>query len=151
MMALVDDLERMANAAARPGERVTGVLAAELLDGMRVYVCAYESGAWLALDDDAKPLTSRQAVHDAAALAGLCEVAEETLGRLSNESESVVQPPPRIATNAYLDALGAAARRFEHDRGSRGPSTFGAALEGAFPAVEGLAAQVVERHLTPLA
>jgi hypothetical protein len=150
MMALADDLERMANAAAAPGERVTGVLATELLDGRRVYLCAYESGAWLALDDDAQPVTSRQAVHDAAALSGLCEVAEETLGLLSSDLESVIEVPPRIATNAYLDSLGAAARRFEHDRGSRGPSPFGAALESAFPAVEGLAEQVVERHLTPL-
>jgi hypothetical protein len=145
-MALVDDLERMAKAAEAPDERVTGVLAAELLDGKRVYLCAYESGAWLALDDDAHPLTSRQAVHEAAALIGLCEVAEE----VSPDPAEIV-PPPRVATNAYLDALGAAARRFEHERGNRGPSPFGSALESAFAAVEELADQVVARHKTPLA
>ncbi len=144
-MALADDLERMAKAAETPDERVTGVLAAELLDGTHVYLCAYESGAWLALGDDMAPLTSRQAVHDAAALTGLCEIAEEV-----SPDPAAVVPPPRVATNAYLDALGAAARRFEHEHGSRGPSPFGSALESAFAAVEELADQVVARHKTPL-
>ena len=144
-MALADDLERMAKAAETPDERVTGVLAAELLDGTHVYLCAYESGAWLALGDDMAPLTSRQAVRDAAALTGLCEIAEEV-----SPDPAAVVPPPRVATNAYLDALGAAARRFEHEHGSRGPSPFGSALESAFAAVEELADQVVARHKTPL-
>jgi len=73
-MALADDLERIAQAAQARGA-VTGVLAADLLDGTHVYLCAYESGAWLALGDDMAPLTSRQAVRDAAALTGLCEIA----------------------------------------------------------------------------
>jgi len=79
-MASVDDLERIAAAAERPGEQVTGVLAAELLGGARVYLCAYESGAWLALDEAGMPVESRQAVHDAVSLVALCEVAEETAG-----------------------------------------------------------------------
>ena len=145
-MALVDELERMARAAEAPDERVTGVLAAELLDGRRVYLCAYESGAWLALDEEATPVTSRRAVRDAAAISGLCEVAEE----LSPDPAAVL-PPPRVATNAYLDALGAAARRFEHEHGSRGSSPFGAGLESAFAAVEALAEQVVTRNRAPLA
>jgi hypothetical protein len=144
-MALVDDLERMAKAAETPDERATGVLAAELLDGTHVYLCAYESGAWLALGDDIAPLTSRKAVRDAAALTGLCEIAEEV-----SPDPSAVVPPPRMATNAYLDALGAAARRFEHEHGNRGPSPFGSALESAFAAVEELADRVVARHKTPL-
>jgi hypothetical protein len=144
-MALVDDLERMAIAAATPGERVTGALAAELLDGTRIYLCAYESGEWLALDGDARPVTSRRAVHDAAFLSGLCEVAEEI-----SPDQAAVVPPPRVATNAYLDALGAAARGFEREHGIAGPSPFGAALESAFPGVEALAEQVLTRHRTPL-
>ena len=144
-MALADDLERMAKAAETPDERVTGVLAAELLDGTHVYLCAYESGVWLALGDDMAPLTSRQGVRDAAALTGLCEIAEEV-----SPDPAAIVPPPRVATNAYLDALGAAARRFEHEHGSRGPSPFGSALESAFAAVEELADQVVARHKTPL-
>jgi hypothetical protein len=144
IMALADDLERIAQAAQARGA-VTGVLAADLLDGTRVYLCAFESGDWVALGDDAAPLTSRQAVHDAAALAGLCEIAEEV-----SPDQTEVVPAPRVASNGYLDALGAAARRFEQARGVVGPSPFGAELERAFQGVEGLAEQVVMRHLTPL-
>src|SRR5579864_306350 len=145
IMALADDLERSAHAAQAHGT-VTGVLAAELLDGTRVYLCAFEPGDWLALGDDGQPLTSRRAVHDAAALSALCEAAEE----LSPDPAAVL-PPPRVATNAYLDALGASARRFELAHGVVGPSPFGAALESAFAGVEAVAEQVVARHLTPLA
>ena len=95
--------------------------------------------------DDEQPLTSRERVHTAAALSALCEVAEEAVG-----NPSAVEPPPRLATNAYLDALGVAARRAELAAGIRGPSPFGAAVESAFAAVEELATQVVTRHLTPL-
>jgi hypothetical protein len=145
IMALADDLERSAQAAQAHGP-VTGVLAAELLDGTRVYLCAFESGDWLALDADAQPVASRRAVHDAAVLSALCEAAEEV-----SPDAAMVVPPPRVASNAYLDALGAAARRFEHAHGVVGPSPFGAALERAFQGVEAVAEQVVARHLTPLA
>ncbi len=170
-MALNDDLERIAVAAGRPGETVTGVLAAELLDGGRVYLVAYESGAWLGLDDDARPVESRERVHAAASLAALCEVAEESAGgghlselraRLRElalddadaaaaELEAAIAPPPRLATNAYLDALGAASRRLEQALGDERGSPFAVALQQALPAVEELAAQVVARHLIPLA
>jgi hypothetical protein len=86
-MALTDDLERIAAAAealAAPGERLTGVLAAEPLDVGRVYLCAYESSAggqqWLALDDAAVPLAETRAVREAAQLAALCEVAADAAG-----------------------------------------------------------------------
>jgi hypothetical protein len=167
-MALADDLERIA--AAAPGENVTGVLAAELLDGGRVYLVAYESGVWLALDDAARPVESRERVHAAASLAALCEVAEESAGgghlselraRLRElaledadaaaaELEAAIAPPPRLATNAYLDALGAASRRLEQALGDERGSPFAVALQQALPAVEELAGEVVARHLIPL-
>ena len=65
-VALSDDLERIADAAATfaaPDERVTGVVAAEPLGSARLYLCAYESAdghAWLALDDDGRPVGSRR-------------------------------------------------------------------------------------------
>lgn len=145
-MAPADELERIATAAARPGERLTGVLAAELLDGRRVYLCAYASGAWLAVDQDGQPVTSRQAVREAASLAALVEVAEETV-----PDRAAVAAAPRLATNAYLDSLGAAARRFEREQGIHGASPFAASLEGAYRTVEGLVEQILARHLTPLA
>ncbi|HUZ99697.1 MAG TPA: hypothetical protein VMU74_10085 [Gaiellaceae bacterium] len=176
-MASVDELERIASAAARPGEQVTGILAAELLDGARVYLCAYESGGWLALDDEGMPITSRQLVHDAVSLVALCEVAEETAGgghldelrarlaelRATEAPEGIeaaeeaataladtLRPPPRLATTEYLDALGVASRRLEQTLGDETGSPFANALQQALPAVEELAEQVIARHLTPL-
>ena len=85
-MALSDDLERIAEAAAGfagADERVTGILVAEPVDAGRIYLCAYESGgvhSWLALDGEARPVGSRRLVRDATSLAALCEVAEEVAG-----------------------------------------------------------------------
>jgi hypothetical protein len=178
-MASVDDLERIAAVAARPGEQVTGILAAELLGGARVYLCAYESGGWLALDDEGAPIASRQLVHDAVSLAALCEVAEETAGgghldelrarlaelRVTDETlahsaeaaeeaatalADTLRPPPRRASTEYLDALGVASRRLEQTLGDETGSPFANALQQALPAVEALADQVIARHLTPL-
>lgn len=125
-MALADELERMAAAAQSRGT-VTGVLPVEIVDGTRVYLCAYETGDWLALGDDGQPLTSRRTVHDAASLAALCEIAEELAGVEAGE--------PRLATTEYLDSVGA---------------RVGAGIEQALPSVQALAEQVVARHLTPL-
>ena len=127
-MALSDDLERIAAAQDEP---VTGVLATELADGARVYLCAYESGAWLAFDDAGKPVESRRVVREAASLAALCEVAEDIAGEL--------EPPPRLATNAYLDAVGAAA----------GPDFAGVFAQAA-PAVEELVAEIERSYKLPL-
>jgi len=127
-MALSDDLERIAAAQDEP---VTGVLATELADGTRVYLCAYESGAWLAFDDGGKPVESRRVVREAASLAALCEVAEDIAGEL--------EPPPRLATNAYLDAVGAAA----------GPDFAGVFAQAA-PAVEELVAEIERSYKLPL-
>ena len=86
-MSLRDDVERIGTAAqelAAPGERVTGVLAAEPAGAGRVYLCAYETGdgghVWLALDDDARPVRDLRAVREAASLAALCEVSAESAG-----------------------------------------------------------------------
>jgi hypothetical protein len=86
-VALDDDLETVAAAAAAfaaPGERVTGILAAELLRFGRIYLCAYavadERPTWLAFDAGIAPVTSRAAVLEAAKLAAFCEIAEETAG-----------------------------------------------------------------------
>jgi hypothetical protein len=182
-VALSDDLERIAEVAARfaaPGERVTGVLAAEPLEAPRIYLCAYESPAghaWLALDDEGQPVESRRLVRDAVSIAGLCEVAEETAGggdiaglraaladlreREAPEGieegeaaavalEQVLQSEPRLATPAYLDALGAAARRLERSLGEDAGSPFAVAMQQAIGAVESLADEVESRYKGPL-
>jgi len=114
---------------------MSGILAAQPLGASRVYLCSFESEAgttWLALDDEARPLADARLVHDAASLAALVEVVEELAGVELDE--------PRLATNAYLDEIGA---------GLEGG--LAAAVELAFPAAEAVADEVVERHKTPLA
>ena len=184
-MALSDDLEQIAAAAAAraaPGERVTGILATEPLRYGRVYLCAYELGdeppAWLALDAGGNAVESLAAVREAAKLAALCEVAEESAGggdlpqlrrrlRELRETEApegidvaetraaelaeTLQAEPRLATTDYLDRLGAAARRLEQALGDDAGSPFAAAMQQALPAVDALAAEVERRYKGPLA
>jgi hypothetical protein len=165
---------------AQPGEHVDGIIPAEPQAGERVYLCAFESAdghAWLALDDEGQPLADRRLVHDAASLSALCEIAEESAGggdladlraRLAElrdteapegieEAEeaaaalaATIQSEPRVATNAYLDALGAAARRLERSLGDDAASPFAAAMQAALPAVEELAAGVERTYKGPL-
>ncbi len=182
-MSVSEDVDRIAAAAERfaaDDERVAGVIATEPL-GRRVYLCAYESGhghAWLALDDAAQPLDDRRLVREAAQLAALCEVAEDSAGgghleelraRLAElrrteapagieEAEeaaaalaATLEPEPRVARMAYLDALGVASRRLEHALGEDGGSPFAAAVQSALPAVDELAADVERAYKGPLA
>ena len=137
-MALADDLERIAAAAAgfaADGEHVTGVLAAEPLGAGRVYLVSYDSDggrAWLAFDDGGVPIASKRLVHDAVMLAGLVEVTEELAG---------TEPAPRVATPAYLDSLGADASTAEG---------FAGVVQQTLPAVQELAAEVERTYKGPL-
>jgi hypothetical protein len=181
-MAIAEEVERVAGSAAAfaaPGEALAGVLVAETL-GRRVYLCAFESAegrAWLALDDAAQPLTDGRLVREAASLAALCEVAEESAGgghlpelraRLAELRETdrpegieeaeaaaaslaeTLQPEPRVASGAYLDALGSASRRLEQALGESGASPFAAAMQAALGSVEELAGDVERNHKLPL-
>ena len=178
-----DDLEQIAAAAAgfaAPGEELAGVLAVETL-GRRVYLCAFASAertAWLALDDEAQPIGDVRLVREAASIAALCEVAEESAGggdlpelraRLAEIREAdhpqgieeaeaaaaaladVIQPEPRLASGAYLDAIGAAARRLEAALGDSGGSPFAATMQSAVGAVEELTADIERNYKLPLA
>lgn len=175
-MALTDDLERIAAAAqslAAVDERVSGVLAAEPQPGFRVYLCAYDSGAWIVLDGAAHALADERLVRDAAQLAGLCEVAADIAGgdelielrvRLRELAETdapdgieeaeaaaaavaeALAEEPRVASTAFLDDLGARSRRLEHALGTDSVSPFGTAIQQALPAVEELAADVVRNY-----
>jgi hypothetical protein len=177
-MSVAEDVGRIADAAAsvaEPGEELAGVLAVDTL-GRRVYLCAFESAeghAWLALDTAGEPLTDRRLVRDAASLAALCEVAEESAGgghlaelqaRLAELRETdnpegieeaeaaaaslaeTLQPEPRVASGAYLDALGTASRRLEQALGESGASPFAAAMQAALGSVEELAADVESNY-----
>jgi hypothetical protein len=177
-MAVAEEFGRIAAAAAglaETGEELRGVLVVETL-GRSVYLCAFESPerrSWLALDEDARPLRDRRLVREAASLAALCEVAEESAGggdlaelraRLAElrrtdapagieEAEDAaaslaetLRPMPRVASQAYLDAIGAASRRLEQALGESGGSPFGASMQSALGAVEELAADIERNH-----
>jgi hypothetical protein len=181
-MTVAEDVARIASAAAafaESGEEVTGVLVAETL-GRRVYLCAFASAggrAWLAFGDDAEPLTERRLVLEAASLAALCEVAEESAGggnlpelqaRLAELRETAnpegieeaetaaaalaetLKPEPRVASGDYLDAIGSASRRLEQALGESGASPFAAAMQAALGSVEELSNDVDRNYKLPL-
>jgi hypothetical protein len=107
-VSLSEDVGRIAAAAARyaaPGEEVAAVLPVEPASGERIYLCAFmqpdDVQSWLALDDRGAPVTSRSLVRDAASIAALVEVAEESAAVPAGGE-------PRLASPAYLDSLGAA-------------------------------------------
>jgi hypothetical protein len=108
-VSLGEDVSRIAEAAARyaaPGEELAAVLPVEPASGERVYLCAFAAAdgtqSWLALDDHGSPLTNRTLIRDAASIAALVEIAEETASVSTGDE-------PRLASPAYLDSLGGAA------------------------------------------
>jgi hypothetical protein len=156
---------------AEPGEEVAGVLAAEPESGERVYLCAYLRGdehSWLALDEAGEPIVDRTRLREAVSILALCELAEETAGggdlgelraqlvalRVTEHPpgieeaeeaalalEAAVGAPPRLATPAHLDAVGAATRRLERALGD-GSSPFANAMQQAVGAVDELTRDV---------
>ena len=62
----------------------------------------------------------------------------------------MLQPEPRVANGAYLDALGSASRRLEQALGESGASPFAPAMQGALGSVEELAADVESNYKMPL-
>ncbi|HXF98331.1 MAG TPA: hypothetical protein VNJ46_06935 [Gaiellaceae bacterium] len=86
-MELVRELERAAaraRAHARPGDRVSAVIAAEPAPGARVYLCAFDDAdgyrSWLALRADGSAVASRTELRAAVSVAALCEVAADAAG-----------------------------------------------------------------------
>jgi hypothetical protein len=169
-----------AAAHAAPGEEVAAVLAAEPASGRRLYLCAFEGGetrTWVALDDEAHAVADRFLVRDAASIAALCEVAAEVAGggdleelrsqlvavriresppgiedaeTAALELEQVLGAAPRLASPAFLDAVGAATARLERALGDEGPSPFAEAMRGAVGVVNELADEVEREYKLPL-
>ncbi|MBA2360872.1 MAG: hypothetical protein H0V79_08085 [Actinobacteria bacterium] len=165
---------------AAEDEAVAGVLAAEPLSEGRVFLCAFEKGediSWLALDESGKPVTARERVREVVSLVALCEVAEESAGggelddllsklvalRVTenppgiDEAEEAVLAlqraigsPPRVATLAYLDEVGSAAKRLESALGGTSGSPFADAMQAAAGAVQALTADVEATYKTEL-
>ena len=177
-MALHDDLERIAAAAADHGE-VGGVLAAEPGPGRRIYLVAFGDGderGWLALDEQARPISSRELVREAASIVAMSELAgdvaaggnlEELRARLAQlrvterpdgiedaeaaalALERAVGAPPLVASPAYLDEVGAAARELERTLGEQG-SPFANALRASSGAVDSFVREVEANYRLPL-
>ena len=163
-MGLEEDLGRIADAATAHGT-VTAVLAAEPAGGLRRYLVALGDGderRWLVLDDGAGVVTARDEVRDTASIVAMCELAEDLAGGGDLEQlraelarvriveqpagieeaedaalalERVLGAPPRLATPAYLDAVGAATVALERALGEAS-SPFSAAIRGATGAVD---------------
>jgi hypothetical protein len=164
-----------AAAFAEPGETVAGIIAVEPEDGVRRYLVAYgpdERQGWLVLDADGAPVRELQAVRAAASIAALVEIAEETAAggdldelraqlvalRLTENPEGideaenavaalqqVIGAPPRIATPAHLDRVGAATQRVEVALGGEAGSPFAEAMKRAGDSVQAFVADV-EAH-----
>jgi hypothetical protein len=139
-VALADDVRRSAERAAAyagPREEVTAVLPVEPAAGERLYLCSFGAGepvqSWLAIDANGVPVTSREHVREAASLAAICEIAEESANVPSTGE-------PRLASLAYLDSFAATA----------GNGDFAGALKGALPAVEELARDIEANYKVEL-
>ncbi len=178
-MALADDLERIAAAAAGNGD-VSGVLAAEPGGERRLYLVAFgehdDDRSWLVVDDAGTPVEERGLVREVASIVVLCELAEELSGgghldelrsRLA-QLRMTEQPPgieaaeeaalrleralgvqPRVASPAYLDAVGEATLELERALGDV-ESPFASALRSASGAVDAFLAEVESRYRGPL-
>jgi hypothetical protein len=163
-MALADELERIAVAAAAHGE-VAGVLAAEPGRGRRRYLVALggdESRRWLVLDEAAAPVVKLQDVRDTASIVAMSELTADLAGGGDLEElrsqlaqvrmveqppgieeaeeaalalERIIGAPPRIASPAYLDDVGAATLALEQALGNVS-SPFSEALRAGRGAVD---------------
>jgi hypothetical protein len=183
-VALTDDLRRAVEAAVRyaePGEELSGVIAAEPVTGVRVYLCSYTGDGgrtWLVVDDEGRAVGSRSLVRDAVSIAALCELAEESAGggdldelasqlvaiRMTDAPEGMedaeeavralqreLGTSPQVATPARLDRIGEAKRQLEVALGDGGGSPFAEAMRVAFASVEALTHDVESNYKTDLA
>jgi hypothetical protein len=178
-MALADDLERIAAAAAAQGE-VAAVIAAEPASGRRLYLVALQvDGArrWAVLDDAGTLVDRRDDVRDTASIIAMCELAEDLAGggdldelraRLAQVRiverppgieeaedaalalERTIGAPPRVATPAFLDDVGIATVRLEQALGELS-SPFSEAIRGAAGAVDEFVREVEREYVGHLA
>jgi hypothetical protein len=177
-VSLQDDLERIAAAAAAHGQ-VSGVLAAEPTPGRRLYLVAVgedDARRWLAVGENGEPVGDREVVRQVASLVVMCELASDAAGggdleelrqklaqvRITEQPDGIEQAeaaalelertlgsPPRLASPAYLDEVGAATRRLEQALGEQG-STFANVVAVGSAAVDGFVEDVLARYLVPL-
>ena len=176
----LDRIAAAAASYARDGEQLTGVVPSLAEPDERTYLCAFAGGdeqAWLVVDDAAEPVTSREVVRRTASIIALTELAEETAGggdlqelreqlvaiRLTENPEGIeeaeeaalgleraIGAPPRLAEPAFLDRVGAAARRLEAALGPSPASPFAEAMKHGMSAVDDFVRDVETHYKTTL-
>jgi hypothetical protein len=169
-----------AAAHARDGDQVQGVVPAKAEPDERTYLCAFVRGeerTWLVLDDEGVAVTSREVVRRTVSIIALCELAEERAGggdlqelreqlvalRMTEQPEGIeeaeeaaleleraIGAPPRLAEPAYLDLVGAAARRLEQALGPSAGSPFAEAMKQGMAAVDELVRDVEANYRATL-
>jgi hypothetical protein len=176
-VSLGRELDEIAAAVARYGP-VSAVLAAEPGGAGRSYLVAFGEGEereWLVVDEQARALDVRATVREVASIVVMCELASELAGggdleelrtqlaqvRLVERPEGIeeaeeaalalehaVGAPPRVASPAYLDAVGAATRTLEHALGEL-ESPFASAITSS-GAIDAFVLEVETRYRLPL-
>lgn len=136
------------------------------------------SRSWVVLDDEGAAVSVRREIRDTVAMAALCEIAEESAGggdldellsrlvalRLTESPSGIdeavdavralqrtIGTPPRRASPARLDEIGAATRRLEQALDPMAPSPLTAALKGAQGTIEELVQEVEQAYVVPIA
>jgi hypothetical protein len=165
---------------AGDGEELTGVVPSLAEPDELTYLCAFSAGderSWLVLDDAGRPVTDRETVRRTASIIALSELAEETAGggdlqelreqlvaiRLTESPEGIdeaedaaleleraIGSPPRLAEPAYLDRVGAAARRLEAALGPSPASPFAEAMKQGMASVDEFVRDVETHYKTTL-
>jgi hypothetical protein len=169
-----------AAALAEDDEQVEGVVPARAEPDERTYLCAFirsEERTWLVLDEAGAPVPSREIVRRTASIIALCELAEERAGggqlqelreqlvalRMTEQPEGIeeaedaalelertIGAPPRVAEPAFLDRVGAAARRLEQALGPSTGSPFAEAMKDGMVAVEAFVRDVETNYRATL-
>ena len=155
--------------AAEPAQGVRTYLVAYARDGD-------DAPGWLVLDDEGRPLVRREDVRDTASIVALCELAADVAGGGDLESlraqlaqlrigenppgigeaeeaalelERAIGAPPRVASPAYLDEVGAATVRLEQELGETS-SPFASAIRSGTGAVDEFVKDVERAYLRDL-
>ena len=166
-------------ALAGAGETLAGVIPTEPEDARRIYLCAFDGPerTWIALDGEGRVVAERARVRRAVSIAALCELAEEAAGggkleelraelvslRLTEqpdgieeaeeaalELERTIGASPRVATPAFLDAVGSATRRLEQALGEGPGSPFAEAMKQGTAVVAELEREVLAGYKVEL-
>ena len=154
------------------------MLAAEPAGRGRSYLVAFgedDDARWLVLDAAGAPVADRALVREVASIVVLCELAEELSGggqldelrtqlaqlrmteqppgsrrprRRRSSSSASIGAPPRVASPAFLDDVGAATLALEQALGEL-DSPFASALRSSTGAMDGFLADVETRYKAP--